>query len=743
MYLVRIEVNPEGVGMKRVNENDEGMTKNSGVFKKGRFMNGVDESDCVSEGTQGEEERVFAGNGSIVSAEMDGRGGSVDNEVSGDFGNSSLGDLNRADKSDFDSMFGHSEQREYIDLNFPVFQGFTQEGPVIDQRRTEIIDLVSDDSDDDVVIVGSSSGTGVKDKQKEMPTSSDGMESLNHGLEINLMDTFVGENGPVTGDERNYAGEVGGMAHMDNSWLSLSSLYQNDVEVMARQPEALPAIPDRFELELRYAEEASRRRAEATQVILRQNAKRFARPTYLGESSGNRMSDQGKNSPGPFAKLVRETTSKGATQDLIKWKPSVENLDHRISAPLVPSLLDLSVKALADNAEGLVSLELVPDMLRRRLTDVLCDTRRMSVHVLNLLVKGYPTEIRIKNCSWLTDKQFHQAFNNCQTKNLMVLQLDLCGQIILDLAFRDMLSRSSNKFSSLAIISLRGACRLSDSGLKELVSAAPNLLSINLGQCPILTCDGINYIADLLGPNLKELYIDDCPKIDAMLILPAFRKFKCLEVLSVGEIQSVTDEFVGELINSCGHSIKELDLANCQELTDCSLQTIGSKCVDLRSLNISYLHNLTDLGMVHLADGCKSMQKLKLCRNGFSDEAIASFLESCGGSLIELSLNNVRKVGLNTVFSLAKCSRKLLSLDLSWCRGLTDEGIGLIVDSCSSLKLLKVFGCKQITRVFLYGHSNPVVQILGLNLTPILNNLDLLEPEEMLLRYSSPNLTDF
>ncbi|XP_073151371.1 DNA repair protein rhp7-like [Henckelia pumila] len=723
--------------MKRVNENDdEGVTENSVVFKKGRFLNGIDESDGLSEGTQGEEERILA--------EMDGRRGSLDNEVSGDFGNSSLGVLNQADNLDFDLIFGHGEQREYIDLNVPVFQGFTQEGPVIDPKRTEIIDI-SDDSDDEVEIVGSSSGTGAKDKQKEMTMSSDSMENLNHGLEINLLDNFVGDNGPVTGYGRNYAGE-GGMANEDNSWLTLNNVfYPNDVEIMARQSEALPAIPDRFQLRLRYEEEVSRRRAEATQAFLRQTAKRFARPNYLGESSGNKISGQEKNSPGPFSealKLIKELTSKGESQDVIKWKPSVENLDHRITAPLVPSLLDLSVKALAENAEGLVSLELVPDMLRRRLTDVLCDTCRMSVHILNLLVKGYPTEIRIKNCSWLTDEQFHQAFNNCQTKNLMVLQLDLCGQIILDLAFRDMLSRSSNKFSSLIIISLRGACRLSDSGLKELVLAAPYLQSINLGQCPILTCDGINYIADLLGLNLRELYIDDCPKIDAMLILPAFRKFKCLEVLSVGEIQSVTDEFVSELINSCGHSIKELDLANCQELTDCALKTIGSKCVDLCSLNISYLHNLTDMGMEHLANGCKSMLQLKLCRNGFSDEAIASFLESCGGSLTKLSLNNVRKIGSNTAFSLAKYSRKLLSLDLSWCRGITDESLGLIVDSCPSLKLLKLFGCKQITRVFLYGHSNPVVQIVGLNLTPILKNVDLLEPEEMLLRYSSPDSTD-
>ncbi|KZV51848.1 hypothetical protein F511_06891 [Dorcoceras hygrometricum] len=738
--------------MKRVNENDEGATENSGVFKKLRFLNVIDESDSVLEGTHDEEERSLAENVVVVvSAEMDGRQGSLDNEVSGDFGNSSVRGLNQADKSNFDLALGHSCQREDIDLNVPI-QGFTEEGPMIDQKRTEVIYIVSDDSDDEVKIVCSSSGTGAKDKQKEIPTSSASMGILFSGLEMNLMDDFIDETGAVTVGERNYAGEAEGKADIDNSWLSLDLFNRNDVEVIARQSEALPARPSQYELELlRYEEAAARRRAEATQEILRQTAKRFARPNHLGETNGNRTSGQGNNPPhlnhveGSFSeklKLAREMTCKRASQDVIKWKPSVENMDCRISTPVAPSLLDLSVKALAENVEGLVSLELVPDMLRRRLTDVLCDTCKMSLHVLDLLVKGCPTEIRIKNCSWLTDEQFHQAFSSCQTKNLMVLQLDLCGQIMLDLAFKDMSSQSSNVFSSLSIVSLRGACRLSDSGLKELVLAAPNLLSINLGQCSLLTSDAITFIADRLGPNLRELYIDDCPKINAMLILPAFRKFKYLEVLSVGEIQSVTDEFISELINSCGQSIKELDLANCQELTDCSLKTIGSKCLDLRSLNISYLHNITDLGMEHLANGCKSLQKLKLCRNGFSDEAIASFLESCGESLTELSLNNVRKVGPNTAFSLAKCSRKLLTLDLSWCREITDEGFGLIVDSCSSLKLLKVFGCKQITTVFLHGHSNPVVRIIGLNLTPILKNMNLLEPEEMLLRYSSPILTE-
>ncbi|TQD72125.1 hypothetical protein C1H46_042324 [Malus baccata] len=79
----------------------------------------------------------------------------------------------------------------------------------------------------------------------------------------------------------------------------------------------------------------------------------------------------------------------------------------------------------------------------------------------------------------------------------------------------------------------------------------------------------------------------------------------------------------------------------------------------------------------------------------------------------------------------------LHTLDLSWCRNLTDEALGLIVDSCLSLRMLKLLGCTQITDTFLDGHSNPEVRIIGLKFSPILEHLKALNPHEGPLRYSS------
>ena len=54
------------------------------------------------------------------------------------------------------------------------------------------------------------------------------------------------------------------------------------------------------------------------------------------------------------------------------------------------------------------------------------------------------------------------------------------------------------------------------------------------------------------------------------------------------------------------------------------------------------------------------------------------------------------QVGNHTALSLARHGKSLHTLDLSWCRNLTDNAVGLIVDNCLSLRLLKLFGCSQV-----------------------------------------------
>ncbi|KAL0315831.1 UNVERIFIED_CONTAM: hypothetical protein Sradi_5461300 [Sesamum radiatum] len=543
------------------------------------------------------------------------------------------------------------------------------------------------------------------------------------------------------------------------------------------------------------ANDARRRYRERFRNIARQNASRFAHFSSQ-EELGNHAPDAAEREnplpetdsgiedwPGPFStamKIIkdREKNNKGERHGAstvksdaveLKWIPKSQ--ESRRCQKQVPSLQELCLLILSKNADAISSLEFVPDVLRHKICWFLCDSRRMDGHFLELLVHGSPTEIRIRDCSWLSEELFTKTFEGCNTSKLTVLQFDQCGGCMPDYTLYATLARSPNSLPALTTISLKGAYRLTDAGLSMLVTSAPSLKSVDISQCPLLTSEGICFLANSLSLVLRELYLDNCQGIDAMLILPAMLKLENLEVLSVAGISTVSDYFVSEFSSVHGCRMKELVLADCMELTDLSMKAIGDTCSDLHAVDLTNLCKLTDASIGHLANGCQAIQMLKFCRNIFSDEAIAAYLDVRGAFLKDLSLNNTIQVSNHTALSLARNCRNLRSLDLSWCRSLTNEALGLIVDSCSSLEVLKLFGCTQgegylflmssgvnasvhtgyvkgeclvarqylsdVTRVFFDGHSNPQVKLIGLKMTPVLKHIDV--PDFLLgpLRYSS------
>ncbi|KAI3853925.1 hypothetical protein MKX03_024151 [Papaver bracteatum] len=582
----------------------------------------------------------------------------------------------------------------------------------------------------------------------------------------------LGNEGGVRVDEnRKYSAEEKGKGKlsMDGSWLSMSieekmvpEEGETAVEMMPEDGNAVTVgsgtisedkmlvdilmhlwkLSNEYEAERRSIERV-RMRARYRRDRNRRDKERIAeiapmlarvQPVLENDVVGEPVIDQEvEDQPGPFSTAMRRIKQSETKPD-IEWKGTTDPERKRVT----PKLEDMSINLLAKHVEAISSLRGVPDVLRNKLSNVLCDSRRMDSHSMELLTSGSPTEIRVKDCSWLTEEQFSKIMMGCDTHNLTILQLDLCGNCLPDYILRATLAKLPNSLPSLSSVSLKGACRLTDGGIKTLVASAPSLCSINLAACPLLSSTGIIYMADALGSLLKELYLDDGQNIDVMLSLPALQKCELLEVLSFAGIDTVSDDFVSKLVTVCGRNLKELNFSDCCKLTDKSLKAIGENCSSLQTLRLANLHKLTDSSLGYLANGCQLIQTLTLRDNSFSDEAVAAFLESSGEPLTEFSLNKVRKVGNHTALSLARCcSKNLLSLDLSWCRGLNNPALGLIVDSCSNLKILKLFGCTQITSEFVNGHSNKYVQIVGLQLTPLLEHLNILGQQEAALRYSS------
>ena len=50
---------------------------------------------------------------------------------------------------------------------------------------------------------------------------------------------------------------------------------------------------------------------------------------------------------------------------------------------------------------------------------------------------------------------------------------------------------------------------------------------------------------------------------------------------------------------------------------------------------------------------------------------------------------------------------------MSFCRGVNDEALGLVADSCPGLRRMHLWGCTQATNAFLNGHGNDSLVIVG------------------------------
>jgi DNA repair protein RAD7 len=258
------------------------------------------------------------------------------------------------------------------------------------------------------------------------------------------------EKGVVKGRRRFSREEKGKGMVLDGSLLPngdvkveliLDSKVKNSVEnVISGTVHSGDNVASQVETEVGQAnatENESTRRdyMERFREVARENASRFALFTPIEEgedlvSSEAEAEREFEDWPGPFStamKIIKDRATKNqrvGSSYLDKSKAApviwIPRYNQNRSKRPVPSLKELSLKILAKNADKIKSLENIPDALKHKLSHLLCDSRRMNKHSFELLVHGSPREVRLRDCSWLTEEQSTKSFQECDTSNLMV-----------------------------------------------------------------------------------------------------------------------------------------------------------------------------------------------------------------------------------------------------------------------------------------------------------------------------------
>jgi DNA repair protein RAD7 len=90
----------------------------------------------------------------------------------------------------------------------------------------------------------------------------------------------------------------------------------------------------------------------------------------------------------------------------------------------------------------------------------------------------------------------------------------MCGRCITDQGLSATLASGVNTLPQLLTLSLRGAYRLTDSAVDNLLAAAPNLTSLELRKCSLMTDDVIRMVADALGAQLRGFSVEGSAQLD-------------------------------------------------------------------------------------------------------------------------------------------------------------------------------------------------------------------------------------
>jgi hypothetical protein len=180
---------------------------------------------------------------------------------------------------------------------------------------------------------------------------------------------------------------------------------------------------------------------------------------------------------------------------------------------------------------------------------------------------------------------------------------------------------------------------------------------------------------------------------------------------------------------SISQTLKALNIANCEDITDFGMSKLLSELTDLKCLNLHSCSNITNKTITAIAKYQQNIRKLILSENlSINDVAVIELLRKCRyisylniNSCPHLSNQTIQSIGLycsqlewldisqrvwktlhpisdhSVTFLLRNC-HKLELLDISYCKSLSDTIIENISKYCRLLKSLSINGLDRITR---------------------------------------------
>jgi hypothetical protein len=300
--------------------------------------------------------------------------------------------------------------------------------------------------------------------------------------------------------------------------------------------------------------------------------------------------------------------------------------------------------------------------------------------------------------------------------------------------FDHLYSLSLNHVTGLTIECLRllrghrGLRRLSLVGMKvpidrevdEIIASCRSLVYLNLGECSFTEQGNLGVMTQCNG-NIRTLILSKSTGISNYVLnnLAQFlERFRMLRILDISYCLDFTDEGLLIVMQAGGSILKELYIHHCRQLGTLSLASVRGKMSALQVLEMSHLL-IGKTAYEWISEGCRTaLMTLDLSKCiELEDEGLGKIGRYCS-HLQSLSLAHcaaITDTGIVAFFE--KFQGALHSLDLHGCVACTDQTLQAVIHhkaTMTSLQSLKLNGLSQITATILadfWKQIAPVLQV--------------------------------
>ena len=253
-----------------------------------------------------------------------------------------------------------------------------------------------------------------------------------------------------------------------------------------------------------------------------------------------------------------------------------------------------------------------------------------------------------------------------------------------------------DRMNNIKVLVLNYCSLVTDAGLKAVRTLFGKLQVLSLEGLALISDEGLQLFAERCT-SLQQVNVNKCPNVSQLSLIAFAQRNQYLNTLAMSGAR-VDDEAFSLICSAmqqsgCGKGMTSIDISQCRELTDLGVVCMAEVCPNLQRLNMAGLSRVSDRGVRSVCAQCWYLQHLSV-------EDV--FLLKDDAFWFSATYDGRRAANENMLMSLQE-------LNLTDCANLTDRGIEGLAERCRKLDVLILRGCDKLTDTALRHIADPAM----------------------------------